>query len=184
MKPKPSGSPDIFYHIGKQPPIPQPPRWEKGWNRPHHPYANKDGFITDRVVFLSPNPQLIGIYHGFLFVKGSDQVYLYHVPKSVQRKVGGVNWFDGAPELIIPQDLWHQVEFLGKAKYNELKDWFPHSTLDLPSKPQKGPKPEIDREKADKILKERTQLNRQRKKYWERERRKKSNLFYQIPKRI
>jgi len=97
----------VLYHIAKKPAKPRPHRVdpEIGWH----------GFEKgEPVVFLTPNPIEVGVYHGIM-----GNVYAYRVPLSVIRSAGGIKRYDKASEIQIPESLWGQVEFVGLSKSEE-----------------------------------------------------------------
>lgn len=95
-----------LYHIGKRPPSPKPynsdlsDKWERDWL----PEGISSG------VFLTPNPIEVRISH---YKWG--HVYTFEVPEWVIRKSGGIHRFDNASEVLIPENLWKYVKFVGKS---------------------------------------------------------------------
>jgi hypothetical protein len=69
-------------------------------------------WLKDRaqeVVFLTPDPFNVRQNH---YIQGN--VYVYEVPNDVIKEAGGIHFYCGAAEVLIPKNLWPRVEFLGK----------------------------------------------------------------------
>lgn len=101
-----AGSSRVLYHIAKKPAQPKPYRLDihGQWNHADFPPGTK-------VVFLTSDPNQVAVNHNRY-----GNVYAYRVPMSVIRNLGGRVRTEGATEIVIPDYLWDQVDFLGKSK--------------------------------------------------------------------
>ena len=101
-----AGSSRVLYHIAKKPAQPKPYRLDihGQWNHANFPPGTK-------VVFLTSDPLQVAVNHNRY-----GNVYAYRVPMSVIRNLGGMVRTEGAKEIVIPDYLWDQVDFLGKSK--------------------------------------------------------------------
>jgi hypothetical protein len=95
----------ILYHIGPGPPQPVPPK-RGNWYREH-----KQIEFDEKVVFLTNNYCRVWRNHG-----RHGNLYIYDVPKSVIKESGGINTYDFATEVIIPEHLWNQCKFIGSVR--------------------------------------------------------------------
>lgn len=136
----------VLYHIGKRPAAPKPAHaYAAGgvWERPgRKPVTNG--------VFLTPDPVRVGLHHG---VPG--HVYAYRVPEHVIQSAGRVRTYDRATELLIPDHLWHHVEFLGKSM--DRKDFGKKiraaaTQARISPPPKKGARPPVDQDKLAQAL--------------------------------
>lgn len=102
-----------LYYIGKRPASPKP-KPERRWMD-----AGQlgDAWVREwldkpvkKAVFLTTEPISVGIRHGVW-----GHVYAYSVPEWVINKAAGLHRFDKATEIVIPDDLWKHVKFLGKS---------------------------------------------------------------------
>lgn len=95
----------MLYHIGKRRPYPVPYKHdpERGWKREGRNLKGK------KAVFLTPHPIWTSQVHGV-----SGNVYAFEVPYSVIRASGGIRVYDWGPELVITEDNWDKVKFVGK----------------------------------------------------------------------
>jgi len=116
---KQAGGGRTLYHIGKRPAQPRPNI--KGWTwNPDGPYKRKwlPGGTYSVGVFLTPDPLSVAKHHGVM-----GHVYAYKVPEKVIRDSGGIHRYEKATEVIIPEEYWHKVRFLGKSMdKSELRD--------------------------------------------------------------
>jgi hypothetical protein len=162
-----AGGTRILYHIGPRAPQPVQKYWQYRWNGQHVPGYRREYLPenTGRVVFLTPDPMRVMWHHG---MRGN--IYRYEVPESVVAAAGGIHYYDGAPELIVPQELWPQCRLLGKVGADEAEDMLQQFEDSKEQhrwkRPVKPVTPE-DRAKADQILQNQHRLQRQEKK-WKR----------------
>ena len=102
-----------LYYIGKRPASPKP-KPERRWMDAGQPgdvwvreWLDK---LVKKAVFLTPEPLSVGIRHGVW-----GHVYAYSVPEWVINKAAGLHRFDKVTEIVILDDLWKHVKFLGKS---------------------------------------------------------------------
>ena len=75
---------------------------DAGWDRPVQFKDTKyEGQTIGSGVFLTINPAAVAMNHGIW-----GNVYAYAVPRWIFNAAGGSNTYDGAPEILIPGDLW------------------------------------------------------------------------------
>jgi len=115
---RPASGSRVLYHIGPRAPKPEARHWDKfsqDWYGPSKPGYERPWLKENpgKVVFLTPQPALVWMNHSR---KGN--LYAFSVPEWVIEKAGGIHEWDSAPEVLIPEDLWHHVKLLGK-KYDE-----------------------------------------------------------------
>ena len=105
-----------MYHIGPGFPHPQPYKKNYqdgiGWKR-----RFKDFRIDEKVVFLTPDFTRVWNNHG-----RNGNVYIFEVPQWVIKESGGVNSYDYALELIVPEHLWQDVTFKGSMDEGRAKE--------------------------------------------------------------
>ncbi|MBU1180242.1 hypothetical protein KJ885_04825 [Patescibacteria group bacterium] len=94
-----------LFHIGKRPPKPEPRRHGDVWERPGRPDIQVG-------VFLTPRPDLVAINHGIAIYN----VYAFDVSRKVIRDCGGILKYDRAPEIIISEEFWDKVRFIGRSR--------------------------------------------------------------------
>lgn len=102
----------VLYHLGKRPAQPEFYRLNlaKGWTHRKHGYVPAP---HEKVVFLTSSPAAVAFHHAIRSTK--HHVYAYEVPTVLIKALGGMNVYDNAPEIIIPERFWGQVRFLGRA---------------------------------------------------------------------
>ena len=67
--------------------------WERPWlNEP-----------VENGVFLTPDPIRVGRRHGRV-----GNVHVYDVAEKIISDSGGIHGYDGAPEILIPKDIWEK----------------------------------------------------------------------------
>jgi len=94
-----------IYHIGKTPAIPQPNRSSKERIR-----GKKVWSAEEKLAFFSTDYLQIRTNHGI-----SGNVYAYRAPTSIlQNEVGFKSKYDGASEIIIGEEDFKKLKFLGK----------------------------------------------------------------------
>jgi len=100
----------VLYHIGKRKPSPHEMHQCQRYLHDGHPSVDKAG------VWLSPNPKLIFLKQFLCEIEGA--LYSFRVPIETIKRAGGIQIVDGAPEIFITEELWHEVEFIGKVTDN------------------------------------------------------------------
>lgn len=90
---------------------------EIGWKRP---------WLNERVesgVFLTPNPIEVVKYHARF-----GTVHVYDVAESIIRESGGIHHYDGASEILIPENIWSKgldgelIKYKGSISESDLRD--------------------------------------------------------------
>jgi len=157
-----------LYHIGPRPPTPtvkyptavDDPKYEKEMLKEDPDYYEtgyRRPWLGDKpqgpVVFLSDDPASIYHHHG----RGGN-LYAYRVPMSVVKESGGLHKFDFGREILIPERLWDQVEFVGKVPESKFKKLLKDYHFDYSHPREMWPeKKERDLEKEEQQLKEHSQ---------------------------
>jgi len=140
----------------------RPDLYEPGYTRP---WLGKEK--TGPVVFLSDDPSGIWNHHG---IRGN--LYAYRVPMSVIKQSGGIHRYDYGREILIPETLWGQVEFMGKvpeSKFKQLREeYFFNYPLHGLTGDQRKDQPAVAPEKVQQELQKKLQQHSQRQKVQKR----------------
>lgn len=177
-----------MYHIGPRPakPVLKFPRTvEKKYEKEdlaQNPYLYETGYrrpwLPDRtsgpVVFLSDNPVAIWQYHN-----RRGNVYAYKVPQWVIEKSGGIHRFDWGREVLIPEELWENVELVGKVsekKFGKMLDDAGGEFGTWYQDPRQFKKKEPDYEKAQEKLQEHSRWRKLEKRVEKENRRLKNRV--------
>jgi len=121
-----------------------PGMYDPGYSRP---WLEED---AGPVVFLSDNPAGIWHNHG---IRGN--LYAYKVPMSVVKKSGGLHMFDHGREILIPEELWDQVQLIGKvpeSKFSKLLSEYRYNYSPPRERVEEEKEKELDPEAAKKKL--------------------------------
>ena len=102
----------ILYHIGNQAPMPRPKSTQypggDNWERNYLKEPVSSG------VFLTDDPYLVFSQH---HIQGK-YIYSVFVPFWIIKEAGGLNMFDAAKEIIIPEHLWEFCEILSSKEFD------------------------------------------------------------------